>query len=325
MTALGQRHGSSLRELILHNNARGGSETGSDFAKVVQIHLFDMDQYWLPSMIEHITANNRHSLEHLTLGCERTLFKLHNTDHGSDVVEELQGFASKIEDGVREAVETLREDKFEETLPEAPHGTIISGALRSLRLINYALSYSWEPNPGGIIPLFNFDYLITLTLESCFAIYEDDTPFQLLSIRGKNPGKTWTPRLKNFSLRHEAANETFQEPLRLFFAAFKGLINLSVLLEGPGPLMYPECFIENHGSTLKTLVWDQRTRRRADASQSTAIFEEGTPASFGTKKTKFSRFICEISRGCPELRELGLVACPSRNGDDYNVWMLCDF
>ena len=79
----------------------------------------------------------------------------------------------------------------------------------------------------------------------------------------------FTSNLQAFHLRQEGCNSDFTASLNDFFLAFQGLIHVAVLLEGPASFLSSSCLTKNHGATLGTLVWDQRTGPRTSLSSST--------------------------------------------------------
>ena len=101
--------------------------------------------------------------------------------------------------------------------------------------------------------------------------------------------------MKSLALRQDYATRDFNTHLTTFLRAFSGLENLSILLEGDGQYLSPACIIENHGNTLKTLVWEQRIETRCSIDSHTEIQSDADDV------IKF------LSRGCPNLREIGLV------------------
>lgn len=158
---------------------------------------------------------------------------------------------------------------------------------------------------NGSPPLFGVENLSYLTLESCF--FESGV-LQLLSITGRASDSPWKPRLKGFTVRYEGDDLALEPAPEAFFEAFSGLTHLSVLLEGPGPSISPKCVVKNHGSTLQTLVWDQRKTARTDLAAITNSSSESA----------LFRATGLIASGCPELRELGVVMCPRADGSRHS-------
>lgn len=177
--------------------------------------------------------------------------------------------------------------------------------LQSLHLIGFDPSLLLETQ---ILPLLNLNNLQSLSLESC----DEWGDIPTLPSTTTSSNITWIPRLQNFRVRREASNAMFQEHLKAFLSSFRGLVNLSILLNGPGPMLEPACFIKNHGSSLETLVWDQRSGPRRE---------------FGITITHFNiecthRSLSEISHGCPNLRELGIACFAKEHDYPYTVGYL---
>lgn len=179
--------------------------------------------------------------------------------------------------------------------------------LESLHLVGIDCGYTPEM---GAPTMLDIDNLTSLCLESCFNLGQS---FPALSLRNPD-APSLLPQLRSFRLRQEGSDASFQDGLKTFLLASKGLVHLAILLEGSGPFFPPDCFVGNHGSTLRTLVWDQRQGPRAklDASTNTA-----TPAMM-------SRFLDKIVKKCPNLRELGL-AVNSLTNEEHAVSQLPPF
>lgn len=153
------------------------------------------------------------------------------------------------------------------------------------------------------LALFDLDRLGYLTLESCFP---RNCAFNLLAFAGGTSESSWKPRLKGFAFRHEGQilDLDMQSILRSFFEGFTGLVHLSVLLEGPNPVVEPSCFIEHHGPSLQTLVWDQRTEARTELDVVT----------HSSSDTALAQDSDQIVNGCPNLKELGILMATRGDG-----------
>lgn len=105
------------------------------------------------------------------------------------------------------------------------------------------------------------------------------------------------PRLRSFRLRQEGVDAPFQESLAAFLLATKNFVHLHVLLEGSGPFLSPDCFVHNHGSTLWTLVWDQRQKSRKGIDEYTHTATQ--PMMYSALES--------ICANCRNLQELGVA------------------
>ena len=151
----------------------------------------------------------------------------------------------------------------------------------------------------------NVEQLTSLCLESCFHLGQI---FPTLFPKTSSNAQPLLPQLRVFKLRQEDVEDTFRDSLARFLRSFKGLVHVAVLLEGPALYLPPDCVVQNHGSTLRTLVWDQRRERRNKVDKSTNTADSS------------NLYIClnTICKGCPELRELG-IALESLGGFNYLV------
>lgn len=99
-------------------------------------------------------------------------------------------------------------------------------------------------------------------------------------------------RLHSFHLRHESSNQTFRALLIAFLEAIHGLSHLSVFLEAnESPPSY-RSVLQAHRSSLKPLVWEERTGR-----QFTFVTRAGS-------KSQGSQQLEDIAKYCPSLEEL---------------------
>ena len=230
-------------------------------------------------------VGNHSSLKHLKLGCEELIIGPSEREHG--FTEKMLGdFERAVEEFGRQRYSTLRQ-------------------LRTLHLVGFDFKKLTADSEAPFLGLSGLSRINALTLESCFA---EGATFSLLSPQTAI-GSTWTPRLQSFSLRHETSDAAFQHQVMAFLGSFTGLVHLSVLLEGSGGYMNPDCFTKTHGKTLKTLIWDQRSEPRTSVKRSTNILDH----DFDLPCTEL------IAQGCPGLRELGLSLLPCGNSLSYQV------
>lgn len=150
--------------------------------------------------------------------------------------------------------------------------------------------------------MLDIQKLTSLCLESCFNLRQG---FPTLSPQRIPDAPPLLPQLRSFRLRQECSDASIQDGLKAFLLASKGLVRLAVLLEGSGPFLPPDCFVGNHGSTLRTLVWDQRQGARTKLDEST-----NTATAF-----MMSSSLDKIVEKCPNLRELGLAVDALTSGD----------
>ena len=242
------------------------------------------------------------SLRHLKLGCEKSIALPGLLGDTPVAEQELRDFTLLVLSAIDDEVLISGTQGLERRSTQRESSGLLD--LQTLHLIGFDFRELTADSKALFLGLSGLSRINALTLESCFI---DGSTFPLLSPQTAIES-IWTPRLQSFSLRYEKSDATFQHQLGAFFGSFSGLVHLSVLLEGSDGYMKPECFIENHGKTLKTLVWDQRSKPRASIGQSTSIHSND------------SIYCCThaIARGCPGLRELGL-SLPDEFGLTYWV------
>ena len=282
---LAQRYGLTIRDFQI-SNFTGEIEPLTDTLNspiygLEKLHATDMDPKCSPPIVSQIFLSSNSSLKHLKLGCEKFIARPCLLG-GSPLAEEnLYEFTDDVLGEFENALignERQRDNRHLQ--------------LQTLHLIGFDFRKLTADSEASFLELSGLSRLNALTLESCFI---QGSPFSLLSPQ-TTPGSIWIPRLQSFSLRYEKSDATFQHQVRAFLGSFTGLVHLSVLLEGSGGYMKPDCFIENHGKTLKTLVWDLRSEPRTSIRQSTNIPDDSpyNPCTYA------------IAAGCPGLWELGL-------------------
>ena len=285
---LAKRHVGSLKSLRIEN-ANVDYLKSIYFKRLEKLEVVDLGFDYLPDWVEKLVARNRISLTHLKFGNPGQLTKNFFSafkDHLKDLQERNQNLVAA----------TAQSSSNRNVLSFFPH-------VSSVHLINSDLDGLMGEGP---VDIFDHDKLESLSLESCC---QENNFFPLEQHPGSNIF-SWKPHLRSFSLRKESCTEAFIARLKTFFEAFSGLIHLSVLLESQTLLMEPTCFIKNHGNSLRTLVWDQRTGpiTAMDTSTHTGA---GTNDTLGTT-------INQICSGCPGLKELGLImdVCNFGGGED---------
>lgn len=281
LTLLAERHGLSVADLRINNADLEFLQKEPQFISLTTLNINDIDLRDGPRCIASLLCHNCTSLKHLALGMERTQALEIMDIWRYDTSDSLPGYPLHF----RTCIEDLVHNNSGQLgIPRLK--------LQSLHLVAFNSSILVE-----ILPLLNLDNLQSLSLESCDE-WADILPLPGTAISSNS---TWTPRLQKFRLRREASNAMFQKHLKSFLSSFHGLVDLSVLLSGPGRILEPQCFIKNHGASLKTLVWDHRTGPREEFGISTTDVDN--------ERTNCT--LSEISLGCPNLRELG-IACSAR-------------
>lgn len=263
------------------------------FYGLEKLHVADMEPSYSVHFVPRIMISSHSSLKHLKLGCERFIARPCLLGGNPLAEEELYDFTDEMLGDFKRALKCTGRQRS---------GMLLQ--LETVHLIGFDFRKLTTDSEAPFLELSELSRLEVLTLESCFI---EGATLSLLSPQTAL-GLTWTPRLQSFHLRYEKSDAMFQHQVRAFLGSFTGLVHLSVLLEGSGGYIDPDCFIENHGRTLKTLVWDQRSKPRTLVGQSTSI-----PLDHS-----FRYCIYAIARGCPGLRELGL-SLPYAIGSTFRV------
>lgn len=276
VTLLAQTHGDSLKDLRMWNLNEGFLDM-KYFSNLEILHIGDIDPAFEFRWPAYAMTNNSHSLTHLTLGRETDLAEVLSEE------EEVSAFTPKFDRTIRQVPNICR--------MKSTHSQSSILHLISLHLIGFDFNYlCTQKRPF----LLDIDCLTSLKLESCSCI---EGISHLVSLNKEVSSK---PRLKlrTLAIRSEESDAGFLTKLEVLLSSFSGLEDLSVLLEGSGPFLSPKVFIPNHGSTLQTLLWEQRTwPPRNSIGLATSTGEEADGLAMP----------CDISRGCPNLRELGLA------------------
>lgn len=287
------------------NAAEGSIESNLIFENLEVVHIGDINPNFECGWAAHILARNRRSLTHLLLGRESDLVEPMLIPTTSLEGDELAEFTPHLDDGIRDALhQTMNKDtRFDK------HSKSHTAILRPVFIHFIGFDFNYLRKHGNL-SLLDVGSLTSLKLESCYCARGNS---QLLSLtKNSKSNSQWQPKLKSFAIRHEESDGDFQKQLEVFLSSFSGLVHLSVLLTGDGPFLSPKCFIPTHGATLQTLVWDHKTKPRTLAHSCTHTGEEGDLISMRD----------DISSGCPELRELGLVMSVvghAESGFSYDV------
>ena len=144
------------------------------------------------------------------------------------------------------------------------------------------------------LPLFIIENLSCLVLDQCLGL--DEVLIALEQRHGceTETGPDYPLKLKRFSIRQDFCKLHTVMQLEAFLVAFRGLEHLSVLLEGMTPLDLGP-ILKIHGSTLLSLVWDERGAKRIEACVPVHAFT--TPVGRLTT----------IAEECPHLKALGIA------------------
>lgn len=223
---------------------------------------------------------HKNSLKHLSLGTESTAIEFYNKPN-----EALRRGIDKILTDMTEVITDLCCDYDDMDVANIPLLTLTTLDFKGLNVRKL------------IRPRFLFQdwgLLKSLTLESCYEVEQalDDFAYE----RNKQGLPLASDlRLHSFHIRHESSSQPFRTRLLGFLSSFRGLVNLSVLLETSDKPLGFEDILVSHGESLKTLVWEERTGRRE-----TFI----PPKGYKLPPTKQLR---EIAQHCPNLVELGVL------------------
>lgn len=255
------------------------------------LHLSDINIDHGEDTVSRIVTQSHRSLRHLKLGYEEQIALAYDLNGSYD------------DKGLGRDIATHRLcTKLRENILILGPGSKLAGkvllSLQSLHLIGFDYK---DICVHEDVRLFHLEKLQSLSLESC-RIGGFSELFNGVSEPPLNL------RLKSFLLRHEDSDDLFLSGLNSFIRAFAGLEHLSLLLEGPGRLLSTEYLIKNHGATLKTLVFDQRTGPRDEWETDTQ-----------TDMSGMLKFIEAIAEGCSGLIELGLCLPTDADGYRYQV------
>ncbi|KAF6231751.1 hypothetical protein HO173_010053 [Letharia columbiana] len=293
-----RRHGHCLTTLQIYNIFPWTFE--ADFSALTTLDAGGMHLNFALSWASKSVASSHNSLTHLKLGCETFLAQSYLGKEDFLTASEASDFTQDLDDGIRKSLPTQGSSKLDEQ--SSLRTSILT--LQSLHLVG--IDCGITPKIGAPTML-DIQKLTSLCLESCFNLRQG---FPTLSPQRIPDAPPLLPQLRSFRLRQECSDASFQDGLKAFLLASKGLVHLAVLLEGSGPFLPPDCFVGNHGSTLRTLVWDQRQGARTKLDEST-----NTATAF-----MMSSSLDKIVENCPNLRELGLAVDALTSGDHAHLY-----
>lgn len=274
LSSLTAKHGSSLNQLSCYalNAAELPLSGYPQQLRVLECRSVD-DVKVLRGMLEA----SKDTLQSVTIGQEREL------------VERYHKLRTAFYDNIPQP---LRELQSNFSLSEILN-------LRNLSLIGIDVS---SIVPTGIEQALWLTKLDELTLESCLGSAEllvsMASVFEFVQSAAAANLST-TPRLRKFSIRHEATSAILKESLTRFLASFSGLQFLSMLFENGSMALRLADIASNHGATLKQLVLETRIQPRELLRLDTS-----RPFGVGGSQQLWEESIGDICRLCPNLEEL---------------------
>ncbi|KAL8711386.1 MAG: hypothetical protein Q9220_004284 [cf. Caloplaca sp. 1 TL-2023] len=221
--------------------------------------------------------NSGGALKNLCLSAERNALCRYQEDD--------RRFDRSDRDWLRALIQELEQDEEEEEYHGDPRLR-----LQSFHLIGLDVSQVIKLNSV----FFNVNDLTSLTLESCEGT---ERALETIITEHKKGSPGWSNlNLRSFQIRHEAVNTRFRPRLLEFLTLIRGLRRLAVLTVEDEPSRLEDFvpMLDRHGSTLTSLVWDERPARRASFLPSPI-----PPPPSGA-------LIEAIAQKCPHLIELGV-------------------
>ncbi|CAF9918749.1 hypothetical protein IMSHALPRED_004400 [Imshaugia aleurites] len=285
-----RRHGHSLTTLQI-NNCNLDRPSEFDFFALTTLDAGDMIQDVQFSWEVRAEAKSYKSLTHLKIGYETTVARSYLGWRDPLAMSAANDFTWSVHDEIfRYLPACSQEFSNLDKDSDLPRSIL---HLKSLHLVGLDCDFTTGMSTK-LATMLDTDKLTSLCLESCFDLEQS---FRRVSPLTNTDVPPPLPQLRSFRLRQEGCDAVFQDSLKAFLLALKGLVHLAVLLEGFGPFLPPDCIIGNHGLTLRTLVWDQRRgpRQKLEESTSTAT------------QVQIARSLDKIVEECPNLEELGLA------------------
>lgn len=232
--------------------------------------------------MSNTVATNSSTLQHLEIGVENSLVMSVVQDQSHNDLLWAGRFRQKLE--------TRLADIYG---PSYPFLSVSSLTLVGLDLLDLESKSR---------PMFDWTSISSLALKSCLQLVDTLNFLKTAIFRPSWSRKSVS--LKSFDLRLDnRANTTdsgvVAEALKDFLTSFDGLVHLGLLLEDPNiPSQISSSMLDtilaNHGSTLRSLVWDVRMQER------TLITNHPSREQFGNDH------LIHILRWCPLLEQLGL-------------------
>ncbi len=236
---------SNYSQDIKNKNREDGTISG-----IESFSFSDLDGSLQALWLANIFYANYDSLEHVCLGAEPTALDLHNRPN-ADVPDHtaLDFCLDAMTDKLKRALQRCAGVGLADTP--------LLIACKALEL--KALNISKLIKPGFLFQ--DWRCLGSLTFYSCLGVE------QTLTLLANEKNQQVQPflselRLHSLHVRHEYANQEFKAQLRGFITSLPGLVNLSVLLQSNGQPLELTSILMKHGKTLRTLVLEDRRRRR---------------------------------------------------------------
>lgn len=247
-----------------------------------ELRLGSLEPDRMVDWISALVAANSTTLQHLEIGLENRVVDFC-----------LEGLFYDDSDSKHRLTKQLRQ-KLESCLVNihGPSYPVLS--VSSLTLIGLNLL---ELETTGR-PIIDWKNLEALALKSCSQIHGT---LNFLKAAIVNPdGSVEGVKLKSFDLRSDIRvpslhSAVVADSLSQFLTSFKGLIHLGLLLEDRQiSSLTLNTILQNHGPTLRRLIWDVRLHER------TSITKDVSRAQSG------NTHLMSIVRNCRLLEELGL-------------------
>ena len=228
-----------------------------------------------------LSIRNLSSLRHVVLGSESLVARPYALDGRVDADENRRGQLTVFFAGYMNAT------------AQVLSGTSTSVVrLESLSLIGLDLLAFVK---GSIEPVFDFNSLSVLILESCAGL---EAAFALLMGGGAGTGRRKAKsglRLHSFTIRHEGTTGEFSPELETFLLSLKPLARLHVLLEGDYiDTIDLEKVLQVHGKSLHSLIWEERSGPRIALGEETTYMPED------------HEILKLVAKHCPGLKALGI-------------------
>ena len=133
--------------------------------------------------------------------------------------------------------------------------------LQFLHLHREDLGLLCPPDPPMLAKI---DDLRELVLESCSISPDFHSPWTSVNTQR-------SLRLRKFHLRLEKCDPAPIRGVETFLAAFSGLIELGLLLEGTLPIINIDTFVKNHGPTLTRFLIDEKSQTSTPTMEDQSI------------------------------------------------------
>ena len=296
-----RRHGHSLAKLQINSC---NIVPSVDFFALSTLDAGDMPRSFEFRWEIRALVNNYKSVTHLKIGYETAVARSYLGWCDPLGTSEAIDFTWNVHDDILRYLPACSQE-FSNLDDDSDLPTSILH-LESLHLVGFDCDLTQVTGVSTkLATMLDTNKLTSLCLESCSNLGQS---FPQLSPLPNTDVPPPLPQLRSFRLRQEGSDAIFQDNLKAFFLALKGLVHLAVLLEGPGPFLPPDCIVSNHGLTLRTLVWDQRRGPRQNLEESTST----------ATQVQIARSLEKIVEECPNLEELGLAVYALNDGK-YSV------